>query len=195
MVAVHSSGHTATLLATGQVLVAGGFGTQSQAEAELYDHATDRWTPVGAMAAGRFGHTATLLPEGMVLVTGGVNSERGGSYLATAELYDPSTHAWWPAATMSRARSGHTATLLADGQVLVAGGRDAGGPHASAERYDPAADRWNPAGALGTARWLQTAVRLPGGDVLIIGGRDSSQNTLTGAERYRPGPNDWASAP
>ena len=63
----HSS-HTATLLPTGQVLVAGGQGGGS---AELYDPATGRWAATGSMGTALSSHTATLLPSGQVLVAGG----------------------------------------------------------------------------------------------------------------------------
>src|SRR5262249_1356186 len=75
--------HTAMLLPSGKVLVAGGFGSMSTAE--LYDPGTGTWTPTGSMANGRADYTATLLPNGKVLVTGGYN----GSSLSSSELYDP----------------------------------------------------------------------------------------------------------
>ena len=81
--------HTATLLANGQVLVAGGedSGGTLIASAELYNPATGKWTVTGSLATPRYDHTATLLANGEVLIAGGVN----GTYTATAELYNPST--------------------------------------------------------------------------------------------------------
>src|SRR5687768_9564 len=64
------SGHSATLLSSGKVLVAGGSGTS----AELYDPATGTWTVTGPMNVSHFGHTATMLPNGKVLVVGGNNN-------------------------------------------------------------------------------------------------------------------------
>src|SRR5437588_39524 len=78
-------GHTATLLPSGKVLVAGGGGGVLLAQAELYDPATGTWSPTGSMAIARSGHTATLLPSGKVLVAGGSN---GSGVSASAELYD-----------------------------------------------------------------------------------------------------------
>jgi hypothetical protein len=113
--------HTATLLSSGQVLVAGGNESYGNhlASAELYDPATDSWLSAGAMSIGRIDHTATLLLNGQVLVAGG-----SGSYnlsFASAELYDPATHSWLPTGPMSEGRHAHTATLLPSGHVLVTG--------------------------------------------------------------------------
>lgn len=91
----------------------------------------------GGMTEARQSHTATLLPDGTVLVAGGSGSE--GAPI-TAELYDPGTAFWYPAAGMLEARSLHTATLLREGTVLVAGGSSSAGALASAEVYDPGSE-------------------------------------------------------
>ena len=77
--APHASDHTATLLPTGKVLVAGGCRVVGSdlSSAELYDPATGTWTATGSLGTARQHHTATLLPSGKVLVAGGHNS--GGS--------------------------------------------------------------------------------------------------------------------
>jgi hypothetical protein len=140
--------HTATLLRDGRVLVAGGSsvgfiipeGVEPHllASAELYDPGSGSWTPTGSMIEVRNGHTATLLPDGRVLVAGGYSVGGVGGPVASAELYDPSTGSWTPTGSMMRARAGHTATLLPDGRVLVAGGSGGdSGTVASAELYDP----------------------------------------------------------
>jgi N-acetylneuraminic acid mutarotase/tRNA A-37 threonylcarbamoyl transferase component Bud32 len=184
-------GHTATRLLDGTVLVAGGFGSTTQATAERYDPANNTWTSVGSMAEGRLDHTAVLLKDGRVLVAGGSNSQNGGTYLASAELFDPAAASWSPAPSMSGPRSGHTAALLPDGQVLVAGGRDADSSLSSAERYDPAANTWTQAGTLAAARWLPASALLPDGRVLISGGRVGN-SSLAFAEQYDPARNDWS---
>ncbi len=190
MAAPHS-GHAATRLPGGQVLVVGGFGTTSQATAERYDPASNSWSSAGTLADGRLGHTASLLPNGQVLVVGGVNSAGGGSYLAKAERYDPVSNSWSEAGAMLAAHSGHTATVLPDGQLLVVGGRDAERTTASAERYDSKTDKWTAAGALDVARWLHTASLLPGGRVLVAGGREGA-NALASTEQYDPVDNSWS---
>ena len=117
--------HTATLLADGRVLVAGGCGDPScssaVSSAEIYDPATGTWSPTGALNSARGQQTATLLPGGGVLVAGGCCGV-GGVSVALAELYNPATGLWSPTGPMGSPRSAHTATLLPGGQVLAAGG-------------------------------------------------------------------------
>ncbi len=129
--------HTATLLPSGQVLVAGGADTggNALASAELYEPVTNTWSAAGNLAIARDFHTATLLPSGQVLVAGGFNI---GGESANAELYDRATNTWSFAGSLITAREVHTATLLPSGQVLAAGGADTGyNALASAELYYP----------------------------------------------------------
>lgn len=126
MVEAHRSGHTATLLLDGRVLAVGGgqnfSGIFDLATAELYDPRTRTWTSTAPMTDVRWGHTATLLPNGRVLVAGGQPDGGGSESWASAVIYDPDTGTWQPSAPMLVARTGHTATLLPNGQVLVSGG-------------------------------------------------------------------------
>lgn len=198
-------GHTATLLPGGQVLVVGGAEDFDSvlSTAERYDPTTNTWRPAGAMMVGRAGHTAALLPGGRVLIVGGHGTQRGGvlsGTLMAAELYDPVTDAWRAVAPLSTGRAGHTATLLPDGRVLVAGGRT-GDYHylATAELYDPATDRWQPAGAMAVGREDHTATLLPDGRVLAAGGIGGSEDPrsarfLAAAEVYDPTMNGWRPA-
>lgn len=183
------AGHTATLLPSGEVLVVGGMENNFLAGAELYAPATDSWSSAGVMAArGHFAHTATLLPSGKVLVAGGAGGGRPYWTLASADLYDPGTHSWSPAASMATARSGHTATLLDNGEVLVTGGGTGSVAGASAELYDPGTDRWSAAASMATARTGHTATLLPNGTVLVAGGGVAS------AELYDPATDSWSAA-
>ncbi len=153
--------HTATILPSGKVLVAGGDSVGNRAE--LYDPASGTWSATGTMTTNRSDHTAILLANGLVLVAGGFSGGRPGSLLSSAELYDPATGTWPPTGGMSIGRRQHTATLLPNGQVLVAAGAtnipSAGS--AGAELYDPATGVWTNTGALNFARNWHTATLCP----------------------------------
>jgi hypothetical protein len=84
------------------------------------------------MNYARYQHTASILTNGQVLVTGGYIN---GSYLNSAELYDPSTGYWTITGHMNTARYQHTASVLTNGKVLVAGGIDNANELKSAELY------------------------------------------------------------
>ncbi len=128
---------TATLLPDGRVLVIGG--TSINASAFWRRSGTRRWTRsvlAGSLAEARDYHTVTLLPDGRVLVIGGAGI--AGSYLASAELWDPTTASFGPAGVLAEGRGGHTSTLLPDGRVLIVGGEDnEGNVSTSAEVWDP----------------------------------------------------------
>jgi WD40 repeat protein len=123
--------HTATLLPSGQVLVAGGTDNSFHVVtgAELYDPASGTWTATGSMNIPSSLATATLLPNGKVLVAGGQGSS--GS-LASAELYDPASGTWTVTGSLLTVRRNHTATLLSNGKVLVTGGYGSTGTLATA---------------------------------------------------------------
>jgi N-acetylneuraminic acid mutarotase len=223
--AVPRAYQTATLLPNGKVLVVGGRGLltisapwqragSAVSSAELYDPKTRRWSSAGTLSAPRFGHTATLLANGKVLVVGGNSILPNGTYpvgvdsLSSAELYDPQTNSWSLAASMRTARTSHTATLLADGRVLVAGGiessrADPGSVLASAELYDPAANTWTAATPMPSARWNQSATLLSDHRVLVIGGIDRMWDLgmdfvstgLNTAEFFDPATDSWSPAP
>lgn len=187
--------HSATLLPDGRVLVAGGFGTgggNALNSAELYDPATGRWSQTGSMGQQRDSHTATLLRDGRVLVAGGESQGSSQGGLASAELYDPATGTWTQTGSLAQAREQHTATLLPDGRVLVAGGEAPGGVAlASAELYDPATGTWSPTGSMSQARDACAVVPLADGRVLAVGGFDGT-HALATAELYDPATGTWS---
>ena len=200
------AGHSATLLLDGKVLIAGGYQTTdgllplrpvvlALASAELYNPASGAFTATGSMATARVGHTATLLPDGKVLIAGGSASFDSSVALANAELYDPSAGTFTATGYMTTARQWHTATLLNNGKVLIAGGLS-DGPDASsniyptnrfhlagAELYDPSTGTFTATGDMTTSRYFHTATLLPNGKALIEGGFDASGS----AEIYDPG--------
>ena len=132
--------HTATLLNNGKVLVAGGQNNDAINDAELFDPASGTWSVTGSLnAPSRHLHIATLLPNGKVLVAGGQDAENIAEVYGGAELYDPATGTWSVTALLNTGRWYHTATLLANGKVLIAAGADPNFfPLSSAELYDPA---------------------------------------------------------
>ncbi len=199
-VAKAQSNAASTLLQNGKVLVAGGdIGGIGAAVnwAQVYDPAANTWTAASNMKSARDWPTATLLPDGRVLLAGGSNGKLNGNYLGilkTVEVYDPATGTFTPsAAKMATPRAKHSATLLPNGKVLIAGGMNAMVPRirwgsctSLAELYDLATDTFSSAGAMATVHCGHNAVLLPNGKVLIVGGKD--------AELYDPATNSWSSA-
>ena len=193
--------HTATLLQNGEVLIAGGYTDGSLVSALRYNPATNTWLRTAPMIVSRTGHRATLLPDGQVLVTGGfsTNLTTGGGLQSSAERYNPSTNTWTLVPSMTSARNGHTATLLQDGQVLVAGGfigLFGSVLTGSAERYNPSTNSWTTAGSMAVGRTGQAAVLLPGG-VLVVGGTTfvaGGISSLTDTSLYDPNVNSWTNA-
>jgi uncharacterized delta-60 repeat protein len=101
-------------------------------------------------------------------------------------------HGTWSAAgSMATARYLHTATLLPDGKVLVAGGYNNSGPLASAELYDPALGTWSATGSMANARYYFTLTLLPDGKVLVAGGVNNSGYPAS-AELYDPATGTWS---
>jgi large repetitive protein len=187
---------TATLLANGDVLVTGGSwvlwnSPEPQSSpirtAELYHPATGTFTSTGSLHAGRSGHTATLLADGRVLIVGGTGGRERRKRHASAELYDPATGTFTPTGSLHAGRSAHTATLLADGRVLIVGGVDTQDkPLRTAELYDPASGRFSRIRPLHTGRSGHTATLLDDGRVLIVGGVDGRRRPSRTAELYDP---------
>jgi WD40 repeat protein len=171
------SGQSATLLSDGRVLIAGGFDSAGGvlSSAELYDPMTGMFTPTGPMARARSEQTATLLRDGRVLLVGGSNGLTvPDSAASSAELYEPGTGKFVPTGSPGTSRSaGHTATLLPDGRVLVAGGNTSGWqerPIGTAEVYDPTTGRFVTTRSMHDARDGATATLLEDGRVLVVGG-------------------------
>src|ERR1022692_332274 len=202
--------HTATLLPTGKVLVAGGAVVADEYSciagkdsAELYDSALGTFASTGTMTSRRYAQTSTLLQNGGVLITGvfsfdssACDQNSSSPAVASAEIYDPSNGSFAPTGSMAAVRGGHTANLLTNGKVLIAGGDNMEEDvlpfflvdgSVTAEVYDPATGLFTSTGNMVTPRVGQTATLLANGDVLIAGGWSASQNTsIAAAELYHP---------
>lgn len=178
--------HTATLLASGKVLLIGGLENGSGlTTAELYDPATKTFSPtMGNMSVGRFRHTATLISGGNVLVAGGA-SRFGGAATSTAELFDPVATTFTATGTMVTARALHTATLLNDGTVLLAGGDSyfysgsQGHSLSAAELFDPVKRDFSSTADMTAPRESHTATLLLTGEVLVVGGSNGTLGSAT----------------
>jgi len=220
-VGVHEGG-SATLLANGLVLLAGGGNATGAKTAEVYNSATQLFQQVGDMLVYSYGHYATLQPDGTVVLCGGALSTNelynpvtqtfslapdrqcafNGIYLPTgkylyfgygrAYLYDTNTATSVETSGFLQPRAYHTATLLPNGKVLMAGGQGTWGatygPLSSAELYDPLTDTFTWTANLTALRQNHSACLLSDGTVLLAGGMQSQSNpySLTTAEIYDP---------
>lgn len=186
------SGHTATPLKNGKLLIAGGWTGRYnlRRSAELYDPATGIFSPTGDMVIERAGSVAALLPDGRVLVAGG--EDRSENALASAEVYDPSTGKFTRAGDMTEPRGEATATALRNGRVLIVGGGSGHYPsqnvYRSAELYDPATGKFKSTGQMSVGRHKHAAVLLASGKVLVVGGSDNRDwhGEYSSAEIYDP---------
>ncbi len=214
---------TAVRLLDGRVLVAGGSGANNESDltsAELYDPDTGTWSATGNMVQAHVGFPATLLPDGKVLVGDELYDAATGSWFSTgklvtaattatllangkvlatgsdgAQLYDPDSGTWTATGKMITPwRQSHTATLLPDGKVLVAGGADPF-DHAmdSAELYDPDTGSWTSIANMHARRATITATLLRDGKVLVYGGTWYADESFS-SELYDPATGVWTVA-
>jgi hypothetical protein len=183
--------HTATLLNTGNVLIAGGVGTDNQllTSAELYDPTTGTFSQTGSLSTARFRHSAVLLPDGTVLIV-------GGSSDGSAEIYDPSAGVF---TSLGNLVGGSypiyrwtTATLLSTGKVLITMGTAPPSASRIAGIYDPSTGAFTPTGDMIYDHLGPKATLLSNGNVLIVEGRDPACETVYpagacgGGELYDP---------
>src|SRR5262249_43171235 len=165
---VHArSGHCASLLPNGSVLIAGGADSNGLLikGGEVFDPATQSFTTTAVLNQARQGASCTLLANGKVLIAGGHDS--GSGSVLTAELYDPTIGNFQLAGSILSARTGHEGVRLSNGKVLLVGGDD---ESSSAELFDPTSGHFTSTGSLSQARAHASATHLPNGKVLVLGG-------------------------
>lgn len=204
------SDFTASRLANGNVLLVGGYrgytfdpepGAPSDplAQAVVYNVTSGQWQATGDVFIQRFFQTATALNDGTVLVVGGYPSNvvpgttppSPDAEIYQPDVIDPDTGAmgtWAPVAPMPSGRAQHSATLLADGRVLVAGGLATDGSLiTSAVVFNPGSGSWSDGGTMNTGRRAFAATLLssaPCGNVcneVLVAGGGAGGNFLTGA--------------
>ena len=141
---------------------------------------------IGEMTSERAAHQATLLTNGQVLITGGCPGQNCHPFLRSVEMFDPTKRTFRSAALMLVPRASHSATLLQDGRVLVAGGCSTNGATASAEVYDGVTNRWSRVGDMTLPRCSHIAVPLVDGRVFIMGGGEGRLGNLASAEIFDP---------
>ena len=180
--------HKLILLDSNRVLAVGGYNIKS---CEIYNIKDNKWSFTDSLKSTRlYGATVTLLKNGKVLISGGYNYIAKDIYLNDVELYDPLTNKWSITDSLKVGRFGHTATLLNDGRLLIAGGAGK-----ECEIFDPTIDKWSVADSLNDGRYEQSAVLLSSGQVLVSGGADSnitSSHWLNSCEVYDPKSNKWS---
>jgi hypothetical protein len=175
---------TATLLNTGNILIAGGMtqiqGTEVTETAELFNPALLTFSYTGALTTARAAHTATLLPDGKVLIVGGIDANNNS--LASAELYDPATATFSSAGSLQTARSAHYASVISGPgkptQVLAYGGvtTNPSSPDDGWELWDEAKNAFISSGKMAGPAWaIPQPVPLSDGVLDLVGGYDGSQ--------------------
>jgi uncharacterized membrane protein len=202
----HSANVITVGLQAGYVLIVGGMGSvtddgvcqvsdtlPASSSAELYSGSTFTLSPASPIYP-RVGHTATTLQDGTILIVAGAPSASDPAEIYTPELPCPTcTNGIQPASfkavgsLLTPTLGANTATLLYNGQVLIAGGADSNNNQiGTAELYNPVTQQFTSTGSLNTARKYHVAILLPNGEVLIAGGTNSSGNPTTSAELYNP---------
>ncbi len=189
--------HSATRLADGRVLLAGGCAADGceegiASDAILFDPVTGAFSPAGKLLQPRVGHRAIALADGSVLLLGGYTP---GGVTDIVERYVPGQGRFESHGRMLQARDGFSATLLADGTILLAGGYADGMQRlTTAERYDSATGRSRDVGSMSSPRMSHTATLLRDGRVLLAGGSRASREVLTSLEVFDPAANRFIPA-
>lgn len=184
------SGHTATRLADGRVLVVGGWGEGATAPlgTELFDPSkpvAQAWSAGPPLPSPRDSHQAVLLGDGKVLVSGG---KADAAYLDALLLYDPASSAWVvPLFKLGSPRASHASLVLSDGRVLLAGGSDGKVFSSSLEVLQPKTGTVTAlSGTLSKGRIALTAHPLFDGRILLLGGWCGFGCAISGNDLYDP---------
>jgi hypothetical protein len=179
--------HTQTQLASGDVLVVGGFdwGTETAPpRAEVFDSRTEEWRAVGEFPEPGLINVAVRLDDGRVLV-------KGDRYSRSTWLYDAAEETFTASGAMLVDRLRPTFTLLLDGRVLAAGGNIEGERATdTTEIFDPSTATWTPGPTMIDARFRHTATLFGDGKVLVTGSRGGAGSAAS-TEMFDPSTGSW----
>ncbi|MEK2687856.1 Kelch repeat-containing protein [Bdellovibrio sp. GT3] len=181
--------HTATLLPSGKVFIAGGMsftlGGVASSSAEIYDPDLNTFSPV-TMPVGRYAHTTLVLPNGKLLISGGLDS--GSSPVLQNDVYDPADGSWSTLTPRSAPALLDTAFTISETEVIFIG------PYGNS-KYDISSGTWSTLANPAYARMNSVVVKLPSGKIFVIGGTDINTNTaLASTEIYNPADDTWSPA-
>ncbi|MCA2004338.1 MAG: T9SS type A sorting domain-containing protein [Ignavibacterium sp.] len=186
--------HSMIKLNNGKVLAVGGYREKS---CELYDYQNEVWTITDSLIYERwYGQTVLKLADGRVMIIGGVYYDTTiipwhRIILDKVEIYDDSTNQWEQVSSLHIGRSGHTATLLNDGKVLVTGGQIDSGSTNSCEIYDPVSKSWTMVSPMNENREEHAALLLDDNRVLVSGSGGLLQFVKKSCELYLIRENSW----
>jgi hypothetical protein len=184
--------HTATVLSSGRVLVAGGItGGAVLGSAEIYDPTSNTWASTGSMQVARASHTATSLASGAtILVAGGDDNTQA---LASAETYSTSSGTWTSTGAMTGSRDYHNAWAIDSTHVLVAGGTSwtasTWNVLATSAIFTSTSNTWAATGSLVQARVF--AMSTSYGTTPVVAGGDNGSTVLATSETYSTTLNAW----
>lgn len=186
---------TTTTLPNGNLLMTGGTNGQTTLSAvDIFNPATQTFSPAAPMLLGRDLHTTTLLTNGTVLVTGGFSAQGASTGTVNdCEIYYPNTNTWVETTPLNQARDNFTATVMPDGNVVVVGGYQNGSYLNSVEVYYSTSATWSYLAPIPEARALHTAALLSNGKLLVAGGVNGT-GVLSTAWIYDPIANSWSAA-
>lgn len=191
--------HAVTVLNDGKLLITGGkvgkAGLIVTAAAELYNPATGAYTAIPPMSTPRAYHTSAILPSGKVLVAGGISAANPKTFLASAEIFDPSTLTWTTTASMSAARAYFASIAVADGTVLAVGGQTAAAGAvsdylATTESYTESTGLWTAKASMATRRARFASALLVTNNIMVAGGENNG-GVVAGIEKYNTAGNAW----